>query len=132
MDFTMERQLSAPLEQVWAAWTDAELLAQWYSPGPMSCRVEENDLREGGAYRRVMMGPDHEHVDQGIYHAIDAPHHLVQGTPDKAFVIDTALESTNGGTKMTLGMDGLPKDDEPHVRQAWTSAFDKLEALLAN
>ncbi len=132
MDFSMEREFAAPIDRVWAAWTEPALLSKWYSPGPNDCRVESLDLRQGGAYRRVMVGPNGDHIDEGIFHAIDAPRRLVQGTPDKQFLIETLLEPTETGTRMVLGMDGVPADSHDHMRGAWGAGFDKLAALLAN
>lgn len=31
---TVDRSFNAPLDLVWAAWTEAELLDQWWAPKP--------------------------------------------------------------------------------------------------
>lgn len=132
MPFNVQRTFAAPPEQVWAAWTVPEQLSKWYNPAPgEGCRIESQDLRPGGAYRRVMPRPDGgEHVDEGVFFVVEPPRRLVQGTPDKAFLIHTDLEPHNGGTRMTLGMDGTPPEQAEHMRAAWGAGFDKLDALL--
>ena len=48
----------APRDLVWQAWTDPEMLAQWFGPRGFTSSVPEWDLRVGGALRIVMHGPD--------------------------------------------------------------------------
>ena len=33
----LSRIIRAPRERVFAAWTDPDLLKQWWGPGPVSC-----------------------------------------------------------------------------------------------
>ncbi len=44
------RVIRAPRKRVWDAWTDPASLAQWWIPAPLRCRVEELDVRAGGAF----------------------------------------------------------------------------------
>ena len=50
-ELTLTRIIPAPREEVFAAWTDPELLKEWWGPGPVTCPEAHVDLREGGAYR---------------------------------------------------------------------------------
>lgn len=61
-ELTIERDYSAPLEAVWKAWTDPELLKQWWGPDNVIIPECEVDLRVGGKFYIVMeagegMGP---------------------------------------------------------------------------
>jgi uncharacterized protein YndB with AHSA1/START domain len=50
LDLTIDRIIKAPRQAVWSAWTDPKKVAQWWIPQPILCRVDELDLRPGGAF----------------------------------------------------------------------------------
>ena len=50
----IERTMDAPIEKVWAMWTDAEAFKSWYGPNGMQVPVAEMDVVEGGK-RKVCM-----------------------------------------------------------------------------
>lgn len=51
---SFERTYSAPIGKVWAAWTEPELLRQWWGPDKTFIPECEVDLRVGGQLRIVM------------------------------------------------------------------------------
>ena len=52
------REFAAPLKHVWKAWTDSELLDQWWAPEPWKAVTKTMDFREGGHWLYYMKGPD--------------------------------------------------------------------------
>ncbi len=44
----IERTFEAPIETIWAMWTDSELFKQWYGPNGMSVPTAEMDVVVGG------------------------------------------------------------------------------------
>lgn len=67
MDFSVEkenstvkvkREFAAPVEKVWAAWTQSELLDQWWAPKPWKARTKSMDFSVGGFWLYAMVGPD--------------------------------------------------------------------------
>lgn len=60
LDLLLERELDVPVARVWAAWTQPELLKQWFTPAPWSTVDCEMDLRPGGIFRTVMRSPEGE------------------------------------------------------------------------
>ena len=52
--------LDAPPEKVYRAWTDPELLKQWFAPQPWSISDIEMDFRPGGKSFFNMNGPEGE------------------------------------------------------------------------
>ena len=54
----VEREFAAPLKNVWAAWTEKELLDQWWAPLPWKTVTKSMDFREGGSWFYYMLGPD--------------------------------------------------------------------------
>ena len=55
---TVERSFNAPLDRVWAAWTEADILCQWWAPKPYRCVIRSLDFREGGRWLYCMEGPE--------------------------------------------------------------------------
>lgn len=54
---TVVRSFDAPLEQVWKAWTESEMLDQWWAPKPYRAETKIMDFREGGFWLYNMVGP---------------------------------------------------------------------------
>ncbi len=50
----------APLKHVWAAWTEKELLDQWWAPKPLKSETKKMDFREGGQRLYAMVSPEGE------------------------------------------------------------------------
>src|SRR5258708_32748679 len=67
-DLVLTRLIDAPREKVFRAWTEPELLKQWFAPLPYTTPVVETDLRPGGSSLVVMRGPDGtEMPNRGVY-----------------------------------------------------------------
>jgi len=60
LDLEITRLIDAPRVAVWKAWTDPELLKQWWCPRPWRTEVRGFDFRAGGAFDTLMHGPDGE------------------------------------------------------------------------
>lgn len=54
-EHTFERTYAAPIADVWRAWTEPELLRQWWGPEKTTIAECEVDLRVGGQVRIVMV-----------------------------------------------------------------------------
>lgn len=54
----LERLYDAPVELVWAAWTDPAQAAQWWGPRGFTLTTHSKELRVGGTWRYTMHGPD--------------------------------------------------------------------------
>jgi uncharacterized protein YndB with AHSA1/START domain len=68
----VEREFNAPVPFVWAAWTTAELLDQWWAPKPWKTVTKVMDFRPGGHWSYAMVGPDgEEHLCRADYLRID-------------------------------------------------------------
>ena len=74
-----ERELDAPLDLVYRAFTEPELLAQWLGPRKYTMTVDGFDLRDGGTWRYI-------HSDEagnaygfhGVFHGEPSPKGIVQ------------------------------------------------------
>jgi len=56
----VNREFAANLDLVWAAWTEADILDQWWAPKPYMTITKSLDLREGGRWHYYMLSPTGE------------------------------------------------------------------------
>jgi uncharacterized protein YndB with AHSA1/START domain len=54
----VERTFDAPVELVWKAWTQSDLLDQWWAPKPWKANTMSMNFKEGGTWLYYMEGPD--------------------------------------------------------------------------
>jgi uncharacterized protein YndB with AHSA1/START domain len=52
------REIDAPIDKVWGAWTDPEKIAKWWGPAGFRSTVKDLDVRQGGRFEVIMHGPD--------------------------------------------------------------------------
>lgn len=90
------REFNAPAEQVWKAWTEPQLLDQWWAPEPWKAVTQSMNFRPGGTWFYYMQGPDGErHYSKVDYETI---------TPTKYFSGNDAFVDENGNE--TTGLPG--------------------------
>ena len=65
----IERVFDASPEAVWRAWTDPEIIKQWWGPEGFSAPSIKVDLRVGGKYIFAMHGPKGSEWDKDMYSA---------------------------------------------------------------
>jgi uncharacterized protein YndB with AHSA1/START domain len=75
-EFRVERVFDAPIERVWAAYTDPALIPQWWGS---DTSVDHMDVREGGSWRFVSKaGEGQEFATSGDFLEVTPPTRLVQ------------------------------------------------------
>ena len=52
------RHFDAPVDHVWRAWTESELLDQWWAPKPYHTETKTMQFKPGGFWLYAMVGPD--------------------------------------------------------------------------
>ena len=55
---TATRSFNAPLYMVWKAWTDEDILDQWWAPKPYMSRTKVMDFKPGGRRFYAMVSPE--------------------------------------------------------------------------
>ncbi len=56
----VNREFAAKLELVWEAWTNPEIIDQWWAPKPWRAETKSMDFREGGGWLYAMVSPDNQ------------------------------------------------------------------------
>jgi uncharacterized protein YndB with AHSA1/START domain len=57
---TVKREFNADLPLVWQAFTDKEILDQWWAPEPWKAKTKSMDFRVGGQWLYAMVSPTGE------------------------------------------------------------------------
>lgn len=65
----IERVFDAPREAVWKAWTDPEMIKQWWGPEGFTAPSVKVDWRVGGKNILAMHGPAGSEWDRDMYSA---------------------------------------------------------------
>jgi uncharacterized protein YndB with AHSA1/START domain len=102
------REIAAPRDLVFQAWTDPRHLAQWWGPDGFTTTTQSFDMRPGGTWRYVMHGPDGRDYDNLItFDVIEKPSRIQYDHGDaddpvqfRTVVTFEALDS--GRTRITL------------------------------
>jgi uncharacterized protein YndB with AHSA1/START domain len=137
--YTIVRTFDAPRGAVWEAWTRPEHFATWFGTDAAEMRDVDLDVRPGGAWRGMMMVPDHEPMPwSGVYREVTEPEFLVMDITDgtggegEYETYTVVLTEVDGRTEMTLRQSGGHLSDEEYERaKAGTNSFmDTLEGLL--
>ena len=68
-EIVITKVFNAPREKVWQAWTDPELVKQWWGPEGFTAPSIKIDFRVGGKYIYAMHGPDGSEWDRDMYTA---------------------------------------------------------------
>jgi uncharacterized protein YndB with AHSA1/START domain len=55
---TVSREFDAPLASVWRAYTETELLDQWWGPAPWHAETKTMNFVPGGYWLYAMVSPD--------------------------------------------------------------------------
>lgn len=56
----VKREFNASLVNVWSAWTEPEILDQWWAPAPWKSKTKRMEFKEGGQRLYAMIGPKGE------------------------------------------------------------------------
>lgn len=56
----VERSFEAPVDLVWAAWTEADILDRWWAPKPYQTVTKSLNFSEGGQWHYYMLSPEGE------------------------------------------------------------------------
>ena len=139
-ELAMTRDIAAPRERVFAAWTDARQAARWWASHgctPLSC---EMDVRPGGAWRRRMRAPDGTVVTKwGVYREVTAPERLVftyrtesAGVIDLETVVTVTFADFGNRTRLTLRHTAFETNAARLNHQGgWTGALERLATFIS-
>ena len=138
----IERVFDAPRDRVFAAFTDPELIPQWWGPHGTTTIVDQMDVRNGGGWRFVSRGEDGSQTAfRGTYREITPPERIVQtfeweGMPGHVSVETATFEDLGDRTKVvatsifhtTEERDGMLQSG---MERGMNETYARLDELLA-
>jgi uncharacterized protein YndB with AHSA1/START domain len=73
-EIVLSRVINAKREIVFAAWTDPDQIIQWFGPAGFTLETKDIDIRAGGQWRFVFIGPDGTHyTNRMVFRRIEVP-----------------------------------------------------------
>lgn len=143
----VQREFAAPLKKVWAAWTQSDILDQWWAPKPYKTQTKSMDFSVGGFWLYAMIGPE------GDTHWCRADYKLIEtlknysaldafcdenGAVNEDFPRSLWSNSFRGnGPSTTVNIEieykqlaDLEKIIEMGFREGFTAAMQNLDALF--
>ncbi len=135
---TMHRIIDAPVEAVYAAWTDPEMLRRWLAPGEATVARAIAEVAVGGTFLIEMRGKDGgKWLTSGLYREVVPNRRLVhtwrwEGSDIESLVTVELEPASAGTTRLTLTHSRFAQAEarDEHER-GWTGCLAKLETLYA-
>lgn len=144
---TVKREFAAQVPLVWSAWTQSEILDQWWAPKPWKTRTKTMDFKEGGLWLYAMVGPaGEEHWGRADYKTIvteknfkaedsfcDAEGNINTELPGSKWEVgfNASGESTLVEVKVSFkSLEDLDQNLAMGVREGFTAALENLDEWL--
>ena len=155
-ELVVTRVLEAPRETVWKAWTDPEIMKEWWGPKDFTAPYISIDLRVGGRFVYCMRGRGPDGVVKDYWNSGDhrqivplkkivatmsfadeegrpvpASHYGMPGKWPKEILLRVAFaDARSGGTKVTVREAGIPGAMIELARLGWEQQLDKFADAL--
>ena len=144
----VSREFQAPVELVWKAFTESEILDQWWGPAPWRAETKFQDFSVGAYWLYAMVGPENEKMwGRMNYMAIDLhkKFEIEDAFCDENGIVNPELPVSTGsnvftitsaGTKVEFKMrfsseEQLQKIIEMGFEQGITVCFEQLNKLIS-
>lgn len=145
-ELVLTRLIDVSRDKIYRAWTEPELMKQWFAPRPFTTPVVETDVRPGGSSYVVMRGPDGtEFPHRGVYLEVVPNQRLVftdaftkaWEPSEKPFMtVILTFEDVSGKTRYTArARHWTVADRAEHEKMGfhagWNQCTDQLAELAA-
>jgi uncharacterized protein YndB with AHSA1/START domain len=138
----IERVFDAPRDRVFAAYTDPELIPEWWGPYGTTTVVDRMDVRAGGDWRFVVRNADGSETGfRGTYREVTAPERIVQtfeweGMPGHVSVDTAEFEDLGERTRViSTSLFHTPEERDGMLASGMegglNETYARLDAVLA-
>jgi uncharacterized protein YndB with AHSA1/START domain len=133
----IEREFDAPRHEVFAAYTDPQLIPEWWGPRNTSTSVDQMDVKTGGSWRFIVRNADgSESGFHGSYREVTPPERIVQtfeweGMPGHVCVETAVFEDLGDRTKVTTtSLFHTPEERDGMLQSGMESGMNETYARL--
>ena len=145
-ELVLTRVIDVSRDKVYRAWTEPELLKQWFAPKPYTTPIVEVDVRPGGSNYFVMRAPDGTELpNRGVYLEVVPNQRLVSTDAftkawepsEKPFMtLILTFEDVGGKTRYTArarhwNMEDKTTHEKMGFHVGWNQCADQLTELVA-
>jgi uncharacterized protein YndB with AHSA1/START domain len=146
-ELVLVRETDVSKEKLFAGWTQAALIVQWFTPKPWATTACEIDLRPGGKFNTTMRSPEGEDFPNvGVLLEVVPNEKLVftdayapgwEPNPNHFFTgVVTFQTLPNGKTRYTARAlhwtaEAKQKHAEMGFTEGWGKAFEQLVELMS-
>ena len=127
---TIETTVNAPVEKVWAAWTEPKHITQWaFASDDWEAPAATNDLRVGGTFSTTMATKDKSFQFEfgGTYTAVDQHKRIDFTMGDERDVHTTFEDKGDGTTHVTQTFDIESENSAEKQRSGWQAILDNFK-----
>ncbi|RJQ34263.1 polyketide cyclase [Candidatus Parcubacteria bacterium] len=126
---TVEVFVHAPIEVVWASWTDPRHIVKWaFAQSDWEAPNAENDLRVGGKFKTRMQSKDgSQGFDfEGVYTAVEE-HALIEYDMSDGRHVKATFTPEGEGVKIVQPFDPEHENPEEMQRAGWQAILDNFK-----
>jgi uncharacterized protein YndB with AHSA1/START domain len=137
-----EREFDAPVEMVFQAHQDPEMVKQWLGPARFETEIETYDFRTGGRFRFLSIGEDDETYGfNGVYHVVRENELAIQtfefeGVPDVVSIETLSFEDLGNGRTRLIGHATYPSLEardgmvQSGMESGMSEGYERLDKVL--
>ncbi|MCI0424710.1 MAG: SRPBCC family protein [Actinobacteria bacterium] len=138
-----EREFDAPVEAVFQAHADPDLLKRWLGPAKYETDVEVYDFRTGGRYRYLSRAGDEAYAFNGVFHVVRDNEFAIQtfeyeGFPDVVSIETLSFEDLGGGRSRLRGHSTYPSLEardgmvQSGMESGVSEGYERLDEILTS
>jgi uncharacterized protein YndB with AHSA1/START domain len=138
----IEREFDAPVEAVYRAYSEPELIKQWLGPNGYDMQIESYELRTGGRYRYLHTNPEGESFAfNGVFHVARPNEFIIQtfefeGFPDVVAIESLTFVDLGDGRTRLVGHSTYPSQEardgmiQSNMVVGVREGYERLDSVL--
>jgi uncharacterized protein YndB with AHSA1/START domain len=139
-----DREFDAPVEAVFRAHKEPDLVKQWLGPAGYDMDIDSYDFRTGGRFRFVQRNNEgEEYAFNGVYHVVRDNEFAIQtfefeGFPDVVSIESLTFEDLGEGRSRVRGHATYPSLEardgmvSSGMESGMTEGYERLDKVLAS
>jgi uncharacterized protein YndB with AHSA1/START domain len=137
-----EREFDAPVEAVFRAHKEPEMIKQWLGPRQYEMDIDNYDFRTGGRYRYLHRADGEEYAFNGVFHVVRENEFAIQtfefeGFPDVVSIESMTFEALDDGRSRVRGHSTYPSMEardgmvSSGMESGMSEGYERLDEVLA-